>query len=143
MVQLNTWAGLEEVVAVAHETPVLIPPRSAFLLSDISRLGALLKGACYCQQAGSPPERCMLLPANGCCGGLGPVQARAHLKRCGRGTITDTASRLYCVEVTLSSSLSSSSSLQVSTCLLLLLLLLVLMMVMRLHTRAGMRCACS
>lgn len=31
--------------ALAHETPVLLPPRSRFLMSDITRLKPLLPGA--------------------------------------------------------------------------------------------------
>lgn len=33
-----------EAEALAHETPVLLPPRSAFLMSDITRLKPLLPG---------------------------------------------------------------------------------------------------
>ena len=37
--------GDTETEAVAHETPVLLPPRSRFLMSDVTRLRPLLPGA--------------------------------------------------------------------------------------------------
>lgn len=43
--QLISHDGDTEAEAVAHETPVLLPPRSRFLMSDITRLKPLLPGA--------------------------------------------------------------------------------------------------
>ena len=37
--------GNTEAEAVAHDTPVLLPPRSRFLMSDVTRLRPLLPGA--------------------------------------------------------------------------------------------------
>lgn len=38
-------AGAEEARALAFQTPVLVPPRCAFLLADVARLRPLLPGA--------------------------------------------------------------------------------------------------
>ena len=39
--------GATEAGALAHEAPVLLPPRTVFLMSDITRMRPLLPGACW------------------------------------------------------------------------------------------------
>ena len=54
--------GDAEAEAVAHETPVLLPPRSRFLMSDVTRLRPLLPGAAAQHPLQNLPKRRLPMP---------------------------------------------------------------------------------
>lgn len=60
--------GDTEAEAVAHETPVLLPPRSRFLMSDVTRLRPLLPGAAahFWSQPAAAPDVETVSSAPGC-----------------------------------------------------------------------------